>query len=85
MSILRTFKFLTNAPPNLDLRWVTVTIHRYKFRVYTYQSDIVIYSVLREIGQNFMTVFNEDIDRDRIGTLLGERFTAVINVYNEII
>lgn len=82
---MNNFKFLTNPTPNLDLRWVTVTIHRYRFRIYTYQSDVVIYSVLREIGQNFMTMFNEDIDRSRIETLLDERFTAVQNLHNETI
>lgn len=84
---MEPFKFFNGKIVYSGMRWVNVNIHRYTFRIFTYQSDIVIYNELQRINRSFMTMFDDDLNRSRLLELLHERFTDVVNVleHEEII
>lgn len=82
---MKTFKFLSNSNSNfesreLEMRWVDVAIHRYTFRIRTIRPDILINEELQYIRRNFMTLFDEDLDRENLLRSLRLRFPVAINV-----
>jgi hypothetical protein len=84
---MKSFKFLkgTLNDTHIDYRlvsWYDITLDRYQFRIQTHLSRPEIAGELQDINRHYMRMWDDDMNRTRLLSLLHTKFQSAVNVIN---